>query len=84
MISSTKSFIGHSLGASGGIEMVAVAKTIQAGIIPQTLNLQTPGEECDLDYIPDEPRAAKVDVAMSNSFGFGGHNISLVIRRFAD
>ncbi|NLF29365.1 MAG: beta-ketoacyl-ACP synthase II [Planctomycetes bacterium] len=84
MISSTKSFIGHSLGASGGIEMVAVAKAIREGVIPQTLNLQTPGQECDLDYVPREPRAAKVNVAMSNSFGFGGHNISLVVRRFAD
>ncbi|MFW6154756.1 MAG: beta-ketoacyl-ACP synthase II [Planctomycetota bacterium] len=82
MISSTKSFIGHSLGASGGIEIVAVAKAIREGVIPQTLNLQNPSEECDLDYVPHEPRAAKVDVAMSNSFGFGGHNISLVVRRF--
>ncbi len=82
MISSTKSFIGHSLGASGGIEMVAVAKTLQAGVIPQTLNLQTPGEGCDLDYVPHEPREAAVNVAMTNSFGFGGHNISMVVGRF--
>ena len=82
MISSTKSFIGHSLGASGGIEMVVVAMSIMKNTVPHTLNLETPGEECDLDYVPDSPREAKVDVAISNSFGFGGHNVSLVVRRF--
>ena len=82
MISSTKSFIGHSLGASGGIEMVAVAKAIECGIAPQTLNHENPGDECDLDYVPGAPREVDISVAMSNSFGFGGHNISLVVRKF--
>ena len=84
MISSTKSFIGHSLGASGGIEIIAVAHAIMTETVPQTLNLETCGDECDLDYVPGDPRDARIDVAMSNSFGFGGHNISLVVRRFAD
>jgi len=82
MISSTKSFIGHSLGASGGIEMVVAAKAIDCGVAPQTLNHETPGEHCDLDYIPGSPREVDIDVVMSNSFGFGGHNISLVARKF--
>lgn len=82
MISSTKSFIGHSLGASGGIEMVALAMAIREQTIPPTLNLENPDEQCDLDYVPLTPRQANVDVAMSNSFGFGGHNVSLVVRRF--
>jgi len=82
MISSTKSFIGHSLGASGGIEMVVVALALRHDIVPPTLNLIAPGDECDLDYVPNTPRQKRVNVAMSNSFGFGGHNVSLVIRRF--
>jgi 3-oxoacyl-[acyl-carrier-protein] synthase II len=82
MISSTKSFIGHSLGASGGIEMIAVAMAIVNKTVPQTMNLFEPGPECDLDYVPNTPRELELNVAMSNSFGFGGHNVSLVIRRF--
>ena len=82
MISSTKSFIGHSLGASGGIEIVAVAKAIVNGVVPQTLNLENPEQDCTLDYVPGSPREARIDMAMSNSFGFGGHNISLVVQRF--
>lgn len=83
MISSTKSFIGHSLGASGGVELVAVAKAIEKKTIPQTANLDNADPQCDLDYVPHTPRDKEVDVAMSNSFGFGGHNISLVVRAFA-
>jgi 3-oxoacyl-[acyl-carrier-protein] synthase II len=82
MISSTKSFIGHSLGASGGIEAVATAKAIACGVIPQTANLFEPDPECDLDYVPLTPRQHPIDVAISNSFGFGGHNVSLVLGRF--
>jgi 3-oxoacyl-[acyl-carrier-protein] synthase II len=78
-ISSTKSQLGHSLGASGGIELILTAKAIGQGIVPPTINLETPDPECDLDYTPNEPRERKIQVAMSNSFGFGGHNASLLV-----
>jgi 3-oxoacyl-[acyl-carrier-protein] synthase II len=81
-VSSTKGATGHLLGASGGVELIASCLTITKGLIPATLNLEQPDDECDLDYIPRTPREEKVDVAMSNSFGFGGHNACLVIRRF--
>jgi 3-oxoacyl-[acyl-carrier-protein] synthase II len=80
-ISSTKSNLGHTLGASGGIEAVVCALTIDRGVITPTINLDTPDPECDLDYVPKVAREARVDVAMSNSFGFGGHNASLVFTR---
>jgi len=80
-ISSTKSNLGHTLGASGGIEAVVCALTIDRGVITPTINLDTPDPECDLDYVPKVARDARVDVAMSNSFGFGGHNASLVFAR---
>jgi len=79
MVSSTKSMTGHLLGASGGIEGVIATKAIQTGQIPPTINLDNPSEECDLDYVPHTAREATVKYAMSNSFGFGGHNVSLVI-----
>lgn len=82
MISSTKSQLGHLLGASGGVELVACAMAIERGVLPPTINLDHPGEGCDLDYIPNVARQAKVDRVMSNSFGFGGHNASLLIGRF--
>lgn len=82
MISSTKSQLGHLLGASGGVELVASALAIHRGQIPPTINLDTPDPECDLDYVPNVAREARVDYAMSNSFGFGGHNASLLIGRF--
>ncbi len=81
-ISSTKSSIGHLLGASGGVEMVATVIALQEQVAPPTINLDTQDPECDLDYVPKQPRPMKIDCAMSNSFGFGGHNGSLVIRRF--
>lgn len=81
-ISSTKSNIGHLLGASGGVELVATVLAIRDQVAPPTINLNTPDPECDLDYVPNTPRAMKIDVAMSNSFGFGGHNASLLVRRF--
>jgi 3-oxoacyl-[acyl-carrier-protein] synthase II len=81
-ISSTKSHLGHSLGASGGIEAIIVAKTIENAIIPPTINLEKPDPECDLDYTPNVPRDRQVRYAMSNSFGFGGHNASIVMGRF--
>jgi 3-oxoacyl-[acyl-carrier-protein] synthase II len=80
-ISSTKSQLGHSLGASGGIEMVVTVKTLTDGVIPPTINLTHPDPDCDLDYTPNEPRQRSIRYAMSNSFGFGGHNASLVIAR---
>ena len=81
-ISSTKSVMGHLLGAAGGAEMIVTALTIKEGIIPPTINYETPDPECDLDYVPNKPRSAKVKVAMSNALGFGGHNATLVARKF--
>jgi 3-oxoacyl-[acyl-carrier-protein] synthase II len=80
-VSSTKSQLGHTLGASGGIELVVCALTMVRGVITPTINLDTPDPDCDLDYVPKVARDARVDVAMSNSFGFGGHNASLVLAR---
>ena len=82
MVSSTKSAVGHMLGASGGVEMVATVKAVVEGVVPPTLNLEDPDDECDLDYVPLTPREVGVKVAMSNSFGFGGHNACLIVRRF--
>ncbi len=81
-VSSTKSATGHMLGASGGVELAVCAKVIETGVIPATLNLDNPDEEFDLDYVPNTPREAPVKVALSNSFGFGGHNACLLIRKF--
>jgi 3-oxoacyl-[acyl-carrier-protein] synthase II len=81
-ISSTKSQMGHLLGASGGVELIASVLAIHRGVLPPTINLDHPGEGCDLDYIPNVAREARVDTVMSNSFGFGGHNASLLIRRY--
>jgi len=80
-ISSTKSMTGHLLGGAGGIETVFTALTLYHGIIPPTINFDTPGEECDLDYVPNVARKADVRVAMTNSFGFGGTNASLILSR---
>jgi 3-oxoacyl-[acyl-carrier-protein] synthase II len=80
-VSSTKSQMGHLLGASGGVEAVITAMTISRNLIAPTINLDTPDPECDLDFVPGKARDKKVDVAMSNSFGFGGHNASLVMRK---
>lgn len=81
-ISSTKSMTGHLLGASGAVEAVFSILAIREGILPPTINYHTPDPECDLDYVPNQPRKAAPNHVMSNSFGFGGHNATLVISRF--
>jgi 3-oxoacyl-[acyl-carrier-protein] synthase II len=82
-ISGTKSMTGHLLGAAGALETLICAKVIQEGIIPPTINLDTPDPDCDLDYTPHQARAATVQVAMSNSFGFGGHNATIMLRGYS-
>ena len=81
-VSSTKSVIGHLLGASGGVEIIATILALRNGVAPPTANLDNPGEGCDLDYVPNTPRDRKIEVALKNSFGFGGHNACMVVRRF--
>lgn len=83
-ISSTKSMLGHTLGAAGAVEAVISLQTILTGIIPPTINLHNPDPECDLDYVPNEARHATVNVALSNSMGFGGHNTCLIFKRFEE
>lgn len=84
MVSSTKSSTGHLLGASGGVELIASALAITDGVVPATMNLDEPSDQCDLDFVPNTPREKKLDVILSNSFGFGGHNACLVIKRFEE
>lgn len=79
MISSTKSMIGHLLGASGGVELIATALTLRYGVVHPTINLEHPDPECDLDYVPQTAREVRIRRAISNSFGFGGHNCCLVL-----
>ena len=81
-VSSTKSMIGHLLGASGSVEAIACVKAIQDDILPPTIGYKTPDPECDLDYVPNESRKAKVNVVLSNSLGFGGHNATIVFKKY--
>jgi 3-oxoacyl-(acyl-carrier-protein) synthase len=81
-VSSTKSVMGHLLGAAGGVELIVCALSLKEGVIPPTINYETPDPECDLDYVPNKPRAAKIKVALSNALGFGGHNATLIARKF--
>ncbi len=83
-ISSTKSMTGHLLGGAGGVEMAACVLAIRDSVVPPTINLENPGEECDLDYTPNVAREKKVRVALNNSFGFGGHNATLVATAFEE
>ncbi|QJE97385.1 beta-ketoacyl-ACP synthase II [Luteolibacter luteus] len=83
MVSSTKSMTGHMLGAAGGIEMIASIMSIVDSVVPPTINVENQDPECDLDVVPNTARETKVDVALSNSFGFGGHNASLIVKRFS-
>ncbi|MDP2860626.1 MAG: beta-ketoacyl-ACP synthase II [bacterium] len=82
MVSSTKSMTGHLLGAAGGVEFVVCCLAIKDGIVPPTINYEYPDPDCDLDYVPNTARKTKVDVCMSNSLGFGGHNATLIVRKF--
>ncbi|MDP6836381.1 MAG: beta-ketoacyl-ACP synthase II [Candidatus Marinimicrobia bacterium] len=82
MVSSTKSMTGHLLGASGGIEAIACLQTIRTGTIPPTINYETPDPDCDLNYAPNKIVTKEVNVAMSNTFGFGGHNAVLILKRW--
>lgn len=82
MVSSTKGATGHMLGAAGAAELVACIKALETGVVPPTINLEKPDPACDLDYVPNQAREAVVEVALNNSFGFGGHNATTLVRRF--
>ncbi|MCP3772933.1 beta-ketoacyl-ACP synthase II [Paenibacillus sp. MZ04-78.2] len=83
-VTANKSMTGHMLGAAGGVEAIALAKSLEQGIIPPTINLEQPDPDCDLDYVPNEARQASLKIGISNSFGFGGHNAVIVLKAFAE
>jgi 3-oxoacyl-(acyl-carrier-protein) synthase len=82
-ISSTKSMTGHMMGATGALEAIFCTQVIRDGVLPPTIHYETPDPECDLDYIPNQAREKKVDLCISNAFGFGGHNAVLAIRKYS-
>lgn len=81
-VTANKSMLGHMLGAAGGAEAIALVQMLQEGVIPPTINLQHPDEDCDLDYVPDVARKADLQIGLSNSFGFGGHNAVIVLKKY--
>jgi 3-oxoacyl-[acyl-carrier-protein] synthase II len=83
-VSSTKGATGHCLGAAGAVEAIFTTLAVERGVLPPTINYEVPDPDCDLDYIPNEAREAEIEVGVSNSFGFGGHNASIVVRKFAE
>ena len=84
MISSTKSMIGHLLGAAGAVEMIATVLAIHNQIVPPTINYEEPDPECDLDYVPNKARAGKIETVLKNSFGFGGQNACLAVKKYTN
>ena len=82
MVSSTKGNTGHLLGAAGAVEAIACVKAVEDDFVPPTINYKVPDEECDLDIVPNKGRNTKVEYAMSNSLGFGGHNSSIIFKKF--
>ena len=83
-VSSTKSMMGHLLGAAGSVEAVAIVKAVEEDFIPPTIGYEVADENCDLDYVPNEGRSQKVRYAMSNSLGFGGHNATLIVKKWEE
>jgi 3-oxoacyl-[acyl-carrier-protein] synthase II len=83
-ISSTKSMTGHLLGAAGAVELIFCVLALREGKIPPTINQEYPDPSCDLDYVPNSSQSRQVRIALSNAFGFGGHNCSIVVKRFSD